>query len=94
MMADGSILFAGRKAANHILKTMKNPPQLINKYYFQAALALPLLGILAFSGCSSVGGTAGSQESTTNRAAIYLQQGQETSHLSDSDSDAQYEWFY
>lgn len=77
-----------------VLRNMKNPQLLNAKHYLQAAMILPVLGILAFTGCSSVGGTADRQQATTNRVATYLEQKQEQAQPADSDPDPGYEWFY
>ena len=73
---------------------MKNPQSVINKYYLQVAMALPVLGMLAFTGCSSMSGTAESQQPITNHLASYLEPSQEKPQPADSDPDPQYEWFY
>ena len=57
-------------------------------------MILPVLGILAFTGCSSIGGTADRQQVTTNPVAAYLEQKQEQAQPADSDPDPGYEWFY
>jgi hypothetical protein len=57
-------------------------------------MALPVLGMLAFTGCSSISGTAESQQPMTNHVASYLEPSQEKPQLADSDPDPTYEWFY
>jgi hypothetical protein len=72
---------------------MKTARFQINKYYLQAAMALPVLGILAFTGCSSIDGTAGTPQPTTGRVTSYLEQSQEKSQA-DNWPREPYEWFY
>ena len=64
-----------------------------NKRYVQAIIILPVLGILAVTGCSSIQGTADRQQ-TTRRMAAYMEQMQENPPAADSDPDPGYEWFY
>jgi hypothetical protein len=55
---------------------------------------LPIIGILAFTGCANLEGTAGHQ-TVTKQAAAYLEQRQETTaNPADQDPDPTYEWFY
>ena len=54
---------------------------------------LPIFGLLAFTGCASIDGTAGHQ--ITNQVAVYLEHGQQkTVNPDDQDPDPTYEWFY
>lgn len=56
---------------------------------------LPTMGLLAFTGCANLAGTAGHQTVTTKQAAAYLEQRQETTlNPADQDPDQTYEWFY
>jgi hypothetical protein len=59
----------------------------------KTAFGLPLLGLLAFTGCASFDGTTDNHNSTNNKVATYMTQSQET-QPADSDSDPGYEWFY
>lgn len=53
------------------------------------------MGILAFTGCANVAGTAGHPTATTKQVAAYLEQPQETTlNPVDQDPDPTYEWFY
>jgi len=52
---------------------MKNP-LLLNKKYLQATLMLPVLGLLAFAGCTSIESTGEHQKLTNNRVATYMEQ--------------------
>jgi hypothetical protein len=63
------------------------------KCYQKTALGLPLLGLLAFTGCASFHGTADNHNPTNNKVATYMTQSQE-GQPADSDSDPGYEWFY
>jgi len=78
-----------------ITSNMKNAIKSIfdNKFYVRAVMICPILGFLAFTGCSSVHGTA-EQQLSKNRVAAYLEQGQEKPSPSDSETDPEYEWFY
>jgi len=73
---------------------MQNPLLRNNKYYLQAAMILPVLGIVAITGCSNIDGTAERQQVTTNRTTSYLEQSQEKPQPADFDPDPGYEWFY
>jgi hypothetical protein len=64
-----------------------------NKRYVQAITILPVLGMLAVTGCSSIQGTA-DQQQTTRRVTTYMEQRQENPPAADSDPDPGYEWFY
>jgi len=56
---------------------------------------LPIFGLLAFTGCASIDGTAGHQPVITNQAAVYLEPGQQrTVNPDDQEPDPTYEWFY
>lgn len=74
---------------------MKNS-KLINKTnYLRAIVIFPIIGLLAFTGCANLEGTAGHQTATTNRTAAYLEQPQDrTLNPVDQDPDPTYEWFY
>jgi len=54
------------------------------------------MGVVAFSGCSSISGTAANGTATTNRVAAYLENKVENASIQpvDSDPDPTYEWFY
>jgi hypothetical protein len=71
---------------------MKKPLLLNNKYYLQAAMILPVIGILAFTGCSSIDGTVERQQATTNRVGTYLEHKQEQLQPADSDPDPGYKF--
>jgi hypothetical protein len=64
-----------------------------NKRYVQAIMILPVLGMLAVTGCSSIQGTA-DQQQTTHRVTTYMEQSQQNPPAADSDPDPGYEWFY
>jgi hypothetical protein len=74
---------------------MKNS-RLPNKTnYFRAIVTLPIICLLAFTGCANLPGTAGHQTTTTRQAAAYLEQAQDrTLNPADQDPDPTYEWFY
>jgi hypothetical protein len=69
---------------------MKNPILINKKYYLRASLMLPVICLLAFTGCANLRGTSGNQTATTNRVATYLEQSQPV----DQDPHPGYEWFY
>jgi uncharacterized membrane protein YebE (DUF533 family) len=73
---------------------MKLPLLLNNKSYLRVAAILPMLGLLAFTGCANLAGTADNQNQRTNRVATYMEQSQEQVQPADSDEDPDYEWFY
>lgn len=74
---------------------MKNSKLIRETKYLRAIVILPIIGLLAFSGCANLEGTAGNQAGTTNHTATYLEQ-QEDRALNpvDQDPDPTYEWFY
>ena len=65
-----------------------------SRHYLTTALMLPVIGLLAFTGCSSIDGTAQNQMAPKNHVAAYLEQTQEKSQPVDSNPDPTYEWFY
>jgi hypothetical protein len=74
---------------------VKNSKLISQPKYLQAIVILPIIGLLAFTGCANLEGTAGHQTATTQRAAAYLEQPQErTLNPADQDPDPTYEWFY
>jgi hypothetical protein len=77
------------------------------KYYVRAALMLPVICLVAFTGCSSFDATAENQTPKANRVGAYLEQNQEkpnhqvnlrtSEQVTDrepADDGSQYEWFY
>jgi hypothetical protein len=77
------------------------------KYYVRAALMLPVICLVAFTGCSSLDATAENHTPQVNRVGAYLTQNQEkTNHQVNlrtneqatdrepADDGSQYEWFY
>jgi hypothetical protein len=74
---------------------MKNPKLISKTHYPRAFVMLPIIGLLAFTGCANLDGTAGHQTAATKRVAAYLEQRQETTaNPVDQDPDPTYEWFY
>ena len=74
---------------------MKNSKLISQPKYLQAIVTLPIIGLLAFTGCANLGSTAEHQAVTTNHAATYLEQMQDrTLNPVDQDPDPTYEWFY
>jgi hypothetical protein len=75
---------------------MKNPMLVAKKFSLRAALLLPLAGLVAFAGCSSIDGTTASQPVTKSRVAAYMEQSAEkpANTPADTDEDPGYEWFY
>ena len=74
---------------------MKNSKLISQPKYLQAIVILPIIGLLAFSGCANLEGSAGHPTATTKQAAAYLEQRQETTlNPADQDPDPTYEWFY
>jgi len=54
---------------------------------------LPVLSLLAFTGCTSIESTGEHQKLTNNRVATYIGQSQEQAQPAASDPDPGYEWF-
>jgi hypothetical protein len=75
---------------------MKNPISISKKYCVRAALMVPVICLVAFTGCSSLDATAGNQTAKTNRVGAYMEQTQEkpNNQPDDSEPDPTYEWFY
>ncbi|HYZ75267.1 MAG TPA: hypothetical protein VE641_19470 [Chthoniobacterales bacterium] len=80
---------------------------LSKKYYVRAALMLPVICLVAFTGCSSFDSTAENQTPMANGVGAYLTQNQEkpnhqvnlrtNEQVTDrepADDGSQYEWFY
>jgi hypothetical protein len=64
---------------------------LLNKGYLKAILLSSAFAVLAFTGCSSVSGTAENRNLTGNGVAAYLEQNQENFQSADSASNPGYE---
>jgi hypothetical protein len=74
---------------------MKNSKLPIKTNYFRAMAIFPIIGLLAFTGCANLAGTAGHQTVATKQVAAYLEQPQDrTLDPADQDPDPTYEWFY
>jgi hypothetical protein len=75
---------------------MQNPILIDKKNYLRAILLVPVMGVVAFTGCSSISGTASNRTATTNPVSAYLENKQENANIqpADSDPDPTYEWFY
>jgi hypothetical protein len=73
---------------------MKLAVLLNHKSYLRAASILPMLGLLALTGCASLSGTAENQNPPRNRVATYAEQSREQVQPADSDPGPDYEWFY
>jgi hypothetical protein len=83
-----------RKSLTQMNYTVKSIKSLFsNKCYVQAIMILPVLGMLAVTGCSSIQGTV-DQQQATRRVTTYMEQRQENLPVADSDPDPGYEWFY
>jgi hypothetical protein len=74
---------------NYAIKSLLN-----NKRCLQAMMLVPVLGILAFTGCSHLDGTVERQAQTKNGLAVYSEWEQEKQQSADSNLDPGYEWFY
>jgi len=73
---------------------MKNSKLPSKTNYLRAIVILPIIGLLAFTGCANQD-TAGHQTVATKQVAAYLEQPQErTVTPADQDPDPTYEWFY
>jgi hypothetical protein len=74
---------------------MKNLIMFAKKYSLQPALFLPVACLVAFTGCSSIEGTADSRPAINSKVSTYMQETQEPAATADnSDEDPGYEWFY
>jgi hypothetical protein len=73
---------------------MKLSVLLNKKSYLRIALLVPALGLLAFTGCASIDGTAQGQWPTDNRVGTYMEQSQQMVQPVDSDLGPGYDWFY
>ena len=74
---------------------MKNLIMFAKKYSLQPALVLPVAYLVAFTGCSSIEGTADSRPAINSKVSTYMQETQEPTATADnSDEDPGYEWFY
>ena len=54
----------------------------------------PVLGMLTFTGCSHIDGTAEKRAQTKNGLAVYSEWKEEKLQAADSKPDLGYEWFY
>ena len=75
---------------------MKNLIMSAKKYALETALVLPLGCLVAFTGCSSIEGTAGTRPAMNSRVSTYMQENNEppAATVDNSDQDPGYEWFY
>jgi len=77
------------------VRDMKNLIMFAKKYSLQTALVLPVACLVAFTGCSSIEGTADSRPAINSKVSTYMQETQEPAATADnSDEDPGYEWFY
>ena len=78
------------------VRDMQNLLLIAKKQYLHAGLFLSLAGFAAFTGCSSIDGTAGNQPALKTHVATYMQQNLEkpASPVAEEDEDPGYEWFY
>jgi len=71
---------------------MKNLKLISKTQYLRTILMMPIMGLLALTGCANLGGTAANQMGTTKQAAAYLEQVQDrTVNSADQDPDPTYE---
>ena len=74
---------------------MKNLIMFVKKHSLKTALVLPVACLVAFTGCSSIEGTADSRPAINSKVSTYMQETQEPAATADnSDEDPGYEWFY
>jgi hypothetical protein len=75
---------------------MKNPILINKKNYLRAILLVPVMCVVAFTGCSSIPGSAANRTATANRVTAYLEhkQANANNQPADSDPDSTSEWFY
>jgi hypothetical protein len=74
---------------NYVIKSI-----LDRKHGLQAMMIVPVLGVVAFAGCSNLDGTAERQPQTKNGMTVYSEWRQEKSQQADANLDPVYEWFY
>ncbi|MFY9984476.1 MAG: hypothetical protein WAK31_06935 [Chthoniobacterales bacterium] len=74
---------------------MKNPLAIMKKSSMRVMLTVPVIGFLAFTGCSSIDGTATrNQASKTGLNAAFVQPEAQKATAQDDDQNPGYEWFY
>jgi hypothetical protein len=78
------------------VRDMKNLITFAKKHSLQTALVLPVACLVAFTGCSSIEGTANGRPAVNHRVATYMQTNQEepATPVDNADEDPGYEWFY
>jgi hypothetical protein len=75
---------------------MQNLLLIAKKQYLRGSLFLSLAGFAAFTGCSSIDGSASNQPAIKTHVATYAQQNLEkpANPVAEEDEDPGYEWFY
>ena len=75
---------------------MKNPTLISARYSLRALSVSSAIWLVAFTGCSSIDGTAGDHGVTANLLTSDTEHRQETAKPDDQpvSSDPDYEWFY
>ena len=73
----------------HEIKSVLN-----NQHCLQAMMIVSILSIVAFTGCSSLDGSAERQPQTKNGVAVYSEWKHEKPQPAYSDPDPGYKWFY
>jgi hypothetical protein len=78
------------------VRDMQNLLLIAKKQYLRAALILPLAGFAAFTGCSSIDGSAGNQPTIKAHVATYVPQNLEkpANPVAEEDDAPDSEWFY
>ena len=78
------------------VRDMQNLLLIAKKQYLRASLFLSLAGFAAFTGCSSIDGSASNPPALKTHVATYMQQNVEkpASPVAEEDEDPGYEWFY
>jgi hypothetical protein len=78
------------------VRNMKNLITFAQEYSLQTALVLPIACLIAFTGCSSIDGTAANRPAVNSRVATYMQTNQQenATPADAADEDPGYEWFY
>ena len=69
-----AVVARSAKLSFHLVKTSVQSLLVSKKSYLKKTFALPLLGLLAFTGCASVHGTSDNNDPANNQVANYIDQ--------------------
>jgi hypothetical protein len=74
--------------------SMKNPNSVSSRYCGRALSISSVIGILLFTGCSSIDGTAENHKATANLVTSHVEPGQDEPEEQPFTPDPSSEWFY